>query len=198
MSISKLPEYSTWTAMKRRCYNPNWHAYHRYGGRGIMICDRWLNSFQNFYGDMGPRPVGYEIERKNNDIGYSPDNCEWASRTSQSNNTSASRKIEFKGTTKTLSEWAKHLGISRDRLAARIDRLGMTLDQAFTSERLRCDGSRMAQSTYTHDGMTMSLCEWSRMTGIKYGTLWARLKRGSNIGSAVNEKSGLKRTRGAA
>lgn len=85
--------YKTYYAMRNRCLNPNFHAYARYGGRGIRICQRWLDSFEAFYADMGDPPPGCTLERRNNDEGYSPDNCVWADRKTQANNMHRHRKL---------------------------------------------------------------------------------------------------------
>ena len=90
-----------WSDMKRRCHKENHHAYANYGGRGITVCERWRNSFSDFLSDMGPRPDrSLTLERINNDSGYSPENCIWATRLEQGlnkreykNNTSGERNI---------------------------------------------------------------------------------------------------------
>lgn len=71
-------EYYVWCGMKSRCFNENNKSYKNYGGRGITVCDRWRDSFENFYKDMGPRPSStHQIDRINNDGNYEPDNCKW-------------------------------------------------------------------------------------------------------------------------
>ena len=79
------PEFVTWGHMLQRCRNPNCRDYPSYGGRGITVCERWLK-FQNFFQDMGKRPHGLTLERKDNEGGYSPDNCCWATQSDQNRN----------------------------------------------------------------------------------------------------------------
>jgi hypothetical protein len=80
------PEYHSWAAAKSRCTNEKSKDFPNYGGRGIRMCDRWLNSFKNFFADMGPRPDGTSIDRIDNDGNYEPGNCQWASRVQQNRN----------------------------------------------------------------------------------------------------------------
>lgn len=111
--------YGIWCAMKRRCFNKNVKAYKDYGGRGITVCDRWLK-FENFYMDMGDPQVNQSIERRDNNKGYSPDNCIWIHREMQSRNRRGLRMIEVDGKVKTMSEWAEITGISITTIWARL------------------------------------------------------------------------------
>ena len=98
--------------MIRRCTNPNDPFYPHYGGRGITICDRWLNSVQNFMEDMGPIPEGrYTIERINNNGNYEPANCKWASPKEQGNNRRNNLKVKVGNECHTPPEWEKITGI---------------------------------------------------------------------------------------
>lgn len=91
--LSDSPEYESWRKMKYRCrFHSKAYRYDRYGGRGIMVCDRWINNFLNFYNDMGKKPgPQYTIDRINNDGDYEPLNCRWATMTIQNNNRSNSK-----------------------------------------------------------------------------------------------------------
>lgn len=80
------PTYMSWTCMKQRCLNPKAHAFERYGGRGITVCERWRTSFEEFYKDMGKRPPGTTLDRINSDGNYEPGNCRWATWKQQGSN----------------------------------------------------------------------------------------------------------------
>ena len=101
------PTYCTWRAMKSRCNNPKDKMYHRYGGRGISICDRWNDSFADFLADMGERPQGFTIERIDCTKGYEPGNCTWIAKGLQNENKSDSRLVTVYGKTMSLPRWHK-------------------------------------------------------------------------------------------
>ena len=115
--------YMIWQQMVQRCTNPKNKRYHRYGGRGIMVCDQWL-TFPQFLADMGERPDGLSLERIDNEKGYSPDNCEWATRAAQAANTSQVRLLTAHGLTLHLSEWARRMSITPSVLWKRLNRRG--------------------------------------------------------------------------
>lgn len=94
MKNREHPLYSAFAGMKDRCYNKRHKSYHRYGGRGITVCDRWLvrgSGFWNFVEDMGQRPKGHSLDRVDNNGPYSPDNCRWATRKEQTANAQLAR-----------------------------------------------------------------------------------------------------------
>ena len=103
--------YDVWCSMVQRCHNPECEAFPGYGGRGITVCLEWRLSVAKFIEDMGPRPKGTEIERIDNNKGYYPGNCRWATRIEQCNNKRNNRVITWKGKTQSASQWAKELGI---------------------------------------------------------------------------------------
>lgn len=97
--------------MKDRCYNANHVHYDRYGGRGISICERWRESFEAFYEDMGARPSGtHEIDRIDNDGNYEPENCRWATASENGRNKRNNRLLTIDGKTMCVSDWADQSG----------------------------------------------------------------------------------------
>lgn len=116
----KTIEYNSWASMRQRCLNINNPAYESYGGRGIDICERW-NRYENFLIDMGRKPSGeYSIERKDNNKGYFPSNCKWATKEEQANNRRSSRLIVHKGRMLTLARWAKDKKMTSSQLWKRL------------------------------------------------------------------------------
>lgn len=117
---SLTPEYSVWLGLRKRCFNKNDRAYKNYGGRGISICERWAK-FDNFIADMGPRPsLDHSVERIDNNRGYSPDNCRWATRLEQASNTRRNVFIVIDGVKMSLAAASRHLGIKYSKLNRRL------------------------------------------------------------------------------
>ncbi len=115
------PEYSTWCNIRNRCSNKNMPAYKDYGARGITVCARWCESFENFLADMGKRPEGdYSIERVDVNGNYEKSNCIWLLRCEQGKNTRRTHKITHEGRTMGLSDWSKETGISSQTIARRL------------------------------------------------------------------------------
>lgn len=125
----KTPEYRTWAAIKRRASNPNASDYKRYGGRGIKVCGRWLDSFEAFYEDMGDKPTGKTLERINNDGNYSPENCKWATHREQANNRTTNKYFTIDGETLTMAQWARRCTVNYQTLRSRI-RAGWHIEKA--------------------------------------------------------------------
>lgn len=107
---SRTKAYGIWAAMKRRCYNKTEVAFKDYGGRGIKVCARWKSKFANFLRDMGQRPAGMCLERKNNNGDYSPENCVWASMAEQNRNRRSNHWLVWNGVRMVLSDWSRLLG----------------------------------------------------------------------------------------
>lgn len=130
--MAKSTEFHIYNSMVQRCTNPNSHAYGDYGGRGIYVCERWLESFENFFADMGSRPQGTSLDRRDNNLGYCPENCRWATKHEQANNTRANRVIEFRGERMTMSQWARKSNLQIQTLHNRL-LLGWTVERALTT-----------------------------------------------------------------
>ena len=131
--MSETPEYTIWLGIKQRCLNPNNDWYHCYGGRGIIICDQWRDSFTTFLRDMGPRPSPeHEVDRRENDKSYSPENCRWATRKEQTRNTRQNTKLTFEGKTLTMVEWSIISGIRTGIISKRL-KLGWTTEEIFST-----------------------------------------------------------------
>lgn len=127
-------EYQTWSSVKQRCLNSLYAGYANYGGRGISVCERWLNSFEAFCEDMGPSPSGeHSIDRIDNDGNYEPGNCRWATKGEQMRNTRKNRLLTFCGKTQCLSAWAEEMGTTAQVLANRLNRSGWSVEEAIST-----------------------------------------------------------------
>lgn len=115
----RTTEYTIWADMIRRCSNSSDEFYMNYGGRGISVCERW-KEFVNFLADMGEKPNGYSIERKDRDGNYCPENCIWADAITQANNRSNNVVLEYDGRKQTAKQWSRELNIQYETLRKRI------------------------------------------------------------------------------
>ena len=122
------PTYKSWRAMLKRCDDPKQVGYHNYGGKGIGVCDEW-RSFECFLRDMGERPDGKTLDRIDNSLGYTKENCRWMSMKEQANNRSTNTRLTHQGKTHTISEWADILGIKRVTISTRLFR-GASIEDA--------------------------------------------------------------------
>ena len=112
--------FVSWHTMLQRSQNPNSRDYHSYGGRGIKVCKRWQASFENFLADMGERPDGKTLDRKDVNGDYEPDNCRWATPSEQQRNRRDSRLFTFDGKTLSIAGWADLTGTPRGRISERL------------------------------------------------------------------------------
>lgn len=120
----KTPGYLTWIAMRTRCFNKNHIAYEQYGGRGITVCERWRESFLNFYQDMGPRPDQMTLDRINGNGNYEPSNCRWATSKEQQNNMRSNQFVVVNGVRLTIAMQSERLGVNYHTLYSRLKRAG--------------------------------------------------------------------------
>lgn len=128
-------EYNSWRSMIARCTSPKYWAYHRYGGRGVKVCERWSgkNGFINFLEDMGKKPEPkFSLDRVDGDGNYTPENCRWANDRVQKNNTSRNVFETVNGVTKTRTEWSRDYGIPVQRVYNRL-REGWDFEKALTT-----------------------------------------------------------------
>ena len=124
------PTYNCWSNMLKRCENSKNDMFHRYGARGIKVCKRW-HVFKNFLDDMGPKPKGRMLERKDNNGNYNKSNCTWATPFAQANNTSKNVRVAYLGYNLTISEWARVLGFKVETLWVRLFQYNWPLIRAF-------------------------------------------------------------------
>lgn len=121
--------YQIWEGMKRRCLNPTSGAFHLYGGRGIQVCERWME-FKNFLHDMGEVPAGLQIDRIDPNGDYEPSNCRWATDDEQRFNKRNSRLLTFQGQTKPLLHWCADLGLEPNTVWRRVRKSGWSVERA--------------------------------------------------------------------
>jgi hypothetical protein len=134
--------YHVWIGMKERCCNPQNCNYHNYGLRGITVCKKWKASFQEFLKDMGVKPYGLSLERINNNKGYSPANCKWATTKEQSYNRRTNVYIEHNGDKMILIDWARRLNTGATSIKQMLRR-GKSFQEVIDFYTLKKDAARI-------------------------------------------------------
>lgn len=164
--------YSIWADIKKRCLNPNSINYSNYGGRGITICDEWINDYTSF--STWAKDNGYsedlEIDRIDVNGNYEPSNCRWVTRKVNSNNKRKNRKITINGATKTLSEWVDCYSLDYKVVQSRLNRYKWSIEEALELKPRERDLQK-----YTYNGVTKSIAEWANEYNMEYKTLRQRL-----------------------
>jgi len=171
--------YNCWYHMQERCYSESNKSYPDYGGRGIKVCERWLNSFKDFCQDVGSRPVGMTLDRKDNNGNYGPDNFRWATRKTQSQNRSNVILVGYNGVVKCLASWGEEYGISGHVLNRRINKRKWSFERALTTpiqpQAFPVNSGTRQNQILELNGERKTLLEWSREIGIPYKKLRGRL-----------------------
>lgn len=144
--MTGTPEHKAWSSMIKRVTNPSPKDAHRYAGRGITVCDWWLE-FENFYADMGPRPSpNHSVERKNNDGNYEPGNCRWATKLEQMGNRSNNRYVVYRGERMHFNEAVRRAGVvKRTTAARRFNIMGWSLEDSLETPTHRPPKSSTAE-----------------------------------------------------
>lgn len=148
------PVRTAWSNMKKRCYDPRDARFADYGGRGVRVCDRWLNSFESFRNDMGQRPAGWTLDRIDSNGDYTPSNCRWAPWSVQRYNRRNTLKVTIAGVEQTVDKLALMTGVAPATIRSRISR-GLSTEQivapteALLASR-RLSGRVQAQKDATH------------------------------------------------
>ena len=173
------PVYSVYRAMLDRCGNENTPNFASYGGRGIKVCPRWLEGFAAFAEDMGNRPNGGSIERIDNDKGYSPDNCRWATRKEQNRNTRRNKVLDHGGKSLCISEWAEVAGIHEAIIRQRLT-LGWPVDRVLTEP-----AKKITPTSMTLNGRTQKVADWCRELGLPLATIRTRVAKGWSDAEAL-------------
>lgn len=179
----KSKEYTAWKNMKSRCNSPS-NKHKNYQINNIKVCDRWINSFENFLLDLGKCPLPeYSLDRIDNNGDYEPSNCRWASKKQQATNRGDFNKLyEYNGETLTLKQWSEKLNVDYNILHKRITRSKMSFDVAISYEYL-----------YEYNGDKKYLKDWAIQFNFKAGTLYSRISKGWTINECLETPFGKKR-----
>ena len=161
--------YRIWQAMLNRCRNKNVINYQHYGGRGIIVCDRWQNSFEHFVEDLGECPDEYSIERVDCNGNYEPDNCVWIHRSAQQANARSAVWYEGQRVRDLMSQY----GLKETTVWSRINR-GQPMN-----------GKLRGNNMLTFNGMTMNQKDWAKHLGVSPATITRRIKLGLSLSEVL-------------
>jgi hypothetical protein len=171
---NKSPEYTAWLAMKSRCYNHKNDRYNNYGGRGIKVCEKWLESFENFLADVGFKPTKeHSLDRINVNKDYCKENCKWSTRHEQANNKTTNIKITYNNKTQTLLQWCDELNLHYDTMRSRIFRYNWDVEIAFTKP---IGNNKINSKQYELNGEFKTLSEWAKIYDFTYNDLYSRVE----------------------
>lgn len=160
--------------MKQRCHNPNAANYHLYGARGIYVCERWRNSFKNFFADMGDRPEGHSLDRVDNYKGYNKGNCRWVLARHQHWNKRKTIFIKIGADRRCIQDWASTCGVAVKTIYNRIRRGWDPVKAVTTPTR----GSTQNKRMVTYRGETKNIWQWAKSANIPYKRLLSRVDAG--------------------
>lgn len=176
--------------MLARCYNERNSNWKHYGKRGIEVCQRWRDSFWNFYADMGPKPgPKHSLEREDVNGDYEPGNCRWATQREQMRNTTRANKVVLNGRVVQVHDLAEELGISRETLRSRLER-GWDIERVIRRGKESPPG-RASEKTVEAFGRTRLIAEWAAEYGLPQNLLHCRLNQGWLPEEAVSTPKGV-------
>lgn len=181
--LSLRKEYRCWASMHWQCTRPSDDSWAAYGGRRIRTCTHWLDrarGFLNFLEDMGPRPEGTTLERKNSDGPNEPANCRWATTAEQARNRRSNRMLPYQGRTQAMVDWASEYGLPVKTLPYRLNAGWTTEDALTTPLRIYID------EQITHEGRSMSIAGWAREKGLNPSALRGRVRSGWPVPLALS------------
>lgn len=169
-------ELNAWRMMKRRCLDPSFKDFPRYGGKGIQVCPQWMASFDQFLKDLGPAPTQSHWLGRLNVLGnYEPGNCVWTTQPLQERRRAFCRKVTVYGQTVTAAEAARLPGMPKRDSILRRQAAGLPLENPPAAKLYR------ASMWLTHNGETLPLPEWARRIGLPSPVLIGRIKRGWSV-----------------
>lgn len=179
--LSKTAEYSTWKAMIGRVDDLKSNRAKDYAGRGIKVCQRWRDSFEAFYEDMGPKPSDdHSLDRKDNDGDYCPENCRWATRSEQQRNKRTTNQYTLNGKTQSAVAWAEEYGVPEGVLWYRLSR-GWDLETALVTPQQKPRGPQTTppkDRVIEYQGRSQTMAEWAEEFGLTVKIVDGRLNAG--------------------